>query len=91
MYASATEGISKAWISNIVNRKETATAIGTYTGLQSLCALVASSLTGFLWIAAGPFVTFIITALVTLLVIIYLFNFPVVIDKSHESLPVVGS
>jgi len=81
MYASATEGISKAWISKIVARKETATAIGTYAGLQSLCALVASSLTGLLWITTGPFVTFIITALVTLIVIVFLFNFPTTIAK----------
>jgi len=81
IYASATEGISKAWISNIVIRNETATAIGTYTGLQSICALVASSLTGFLWITAGPFFTFMITAVVTFFVIIYLFSFPVVINQ----------
>ncbi|MBA2563709.1 MAG: MFS transporter, partial [Chitinophagaceae bacterium] len=30
VYAAATEGISKAWITNIVDKKETATAIGTY-------------------------------------------------------------
>src|SRR5687768_3576315 len=72
LYAAATEGISKAWITNIVDKKETATAIGTYTGFQSICALIASSLTGFLWSTFGSVVTFIITACVTLLVIIYL-------------------
>ena len=72
LYAAATEGISKAWITNIVDKKETATAIGTYTGLQSICALMASSLTGFLWFSFGSIVTFTITACVTLLVIIYL-------------------
>ena len=77
IYASATEGISKAWISNIVNRNETATAIGTYTGLQSLCTLIASSLTGFLWITAGPFFTFITTASVSIIVILYLFSLPI--------------
>jgi MFS family permease len=72
VYAAATEGISKAWISNIVARGETATAIGTYTGLQSLCSLVASSLTGFLWYQYGALLTFSVTAGVTLVVIIYL-------------------
>ena len=72
IYAAATEGISKAWIANIVDKKETATAIGTYTGFQSICALIASSLTGFLWVKFGSVVTFAITACVTLLVIIYL-------------------
>lgn len=72
LYAAATEGISKAWISNIVAKDETATAIGTYAGLQSICALLASSLTGFLWFTFGSFITFTITACVTLLVILYL-------------------
>lgn len=35
VYASATEGISKAWISNITDKKDTATAIGTFSGFQS--------------------------------------------------------
>ena len=72
LYAAATEGVSKAWITNIVDGKETATAIGTYTGFQSICALIASSLTGFLWFTLGSEATFTITACVTLLVIVYL-------------------
>jgi MFS family permease len=85
LYAAATEGISKAWITNIVNRNETASAVGTFTGLQSICALIASSLTGLLWITLGANVTFLITATFTLLVIFYLFNFPTAIDKSHQN------
>lgn len=75
LYAAATEGISKAWISNIVKKDETATAIGTYTGLQSICALLASSLTGFLWYRFGSVFTFTITACITLIVILYLSQF----------------
>jgi MFS family permease len=75
VYAAATEGISKAWISNIVPGTETATAIGTYTGLQSICLLIASSLTGFLWFRFGSIVTFTTTAGVTLIVIAYLYYF----------------
>ena len=71
VYAAATEGISKAWISNIVDKSETATAIGTYSGFQSICALIASSLCGLLWYNFGAMVTFIITAGVTAVVIIY--------------------
>ena len=75
VYAAATEGISKAWISNIVSKNETATAIGTYSGLQSICALLASSFTGFLWFTFGSVTTFTITACVTLVVILYLSQF----------------
>jgi MFS family permease len=76
VYAAATEGISKAWISNIVSKNETATAIGTYSGLQSICTLLASSLTGFLWFAFGSVTTFTITAIVTVFVIFYLSRAP---------------
>jgi MFS family permease len=72
-YAAATDGISKAWISNIVDKKETATAIGTYTGFQSIAALIASSVCGLLWYNFGAMVTFLITAAVTIIVMLYLF------------------
>ncbi len=71
-YAAATEGISKAWISNMVDKNETATAIGTFSGFQSLAALAASSITGLLWFRFGPQATFTITAAATVMAIIYL-------------------
>lgn len=72
IYSAATEGISKAWISNISDKKDIATAIGTYTGLQSICTMIASSLTGFTWIIFGASVALMITATATVFVIIYL-------------------
>lgn len=72
VYAAATDGISKAWITTIVDKKETATAIGTFAGFQSIAALVASSFCGLLWYNFGAQATFLITAGVTLLVIVYL-------------------
>lgn len=71
IYAAATEGISKAWISNISDKKDTATAIGTFAGLQSICTMLASALAGGIWYYWGASVTFFITAFVTLLIIIY--------------------
>lgn len=71
IYAAATEGISKAWISNITDRRDTATAIGTFAGFQSICTMIASSLAGFIWYKFGAAATFIATAIVTVLVIIY--------------------
>lgn len=76
LYASATEGISKAWISNITSKKDTATAIGTFSGLQSICALLASSLTGLIWYQFNATTAFITTATVTLLVMIYFTKIP---------------
>lgn len=76
IYASATEGISKAWISNITNKKDTATAIGTYSGFQSICTMLASSLTGFVWFWLGAKTAFLMTAFVTLIVIVYFLTIP---------------
>ena len=72
LYAAATEGISKAWITNVADKSDTATAIGTYSGFQSICALIASSLCGLLWYHFGPMTTFLATAGVTVCVIIYM-------------------
>ena len=71
VYAAATEGISKAWISNITDKKDTATAIGTFTGFQSICTMLASSLTGVIWYQFGARVAFETTAFATVLVIVY--------------------
>lgn len=71
IYAAATEGVSKAWIANITDQKDTATAIGTFTGLQSILAMLASSLTGVIWFRLGAPVALGVTAGATLLVILY--------------------
>ncbi|MBZ0326968.1 MAG: MFS transporter [Altibacter sp.] len=76
IYASATEGISKAWITNISEKKDTATAIGTYSGLQSICTMIASSLTGFIWYQFGATVAFITIGAMTVLVLIYFLTIP---------------
>jgi MFS family permease len=76
IYASATEGISKAWITNITDKKDTATAIGTYTGLQSICTMLASSLTGLIWFQFGAAMAFITTATATLIVTLYFTTIP---------------
>jgi len=76
IYASATEGISKAWISNITDKKDTATAIGTFSGLQSICTMLSSSLTGLIWYQFGATAAFLTTATATLLIIIYFLTIP---------------
>lgn len=71
IYAAATESIAKAWITNIVHQNETATAIGTYTGFQSIAALIASSAAGLIWFSSGAIITFMITAIMALVLIAY--------------------
>ncbi|MBC9932394.1 MFS transporter [Chitinophaga qingshengii] len=72
LYAAATEGIAKAWISNVTKKTDTATAIGTFTGFQSICAMVASSFTGWIWFQFGAVAAFFVTACIALIVVIYL-------------------
>lgn len=71
IYAAATEGVAKAWISNITDKKDTATAIGTYSGFQSICTMLASSLAGLIWYRFGASETFMITGVATVLILLY--------------------
>jgi MFS family permease len=70
-YAAATEGISKAWITNIAHDSNTATAVGFYTSCQSVCSLLASIIAGVIWTAGGSSLTFFVTASVALIVAFY--------------------
>ena len=83
IYAAATEGVSKALISNIAERSETATAIGFYTGLASIFSLLASSLAGLLWIVFGAKVLFLTSGIGVFCVVIYL-NFVVPKNAGKE-------
>ncbi len=71
LYAAGTEGISKAWISNICDKKDTATAIGTYAAFQSVTALIASTLAGLIWYFVNPMATFALSSFITILLIFY--------------------
>ncbi|WP_456423986.1 MFS transporter [Lutibacter sp.] len=71
IYASATEGISKAWISKITSKKDTATAIGTYAGFQSIFTMLASSFAGLIWYQFGANTSFFVTSFATGIVVVY--------------------
>ena len=71
IYGAATEGITKAWITNIAHDTNTATAIGFYTSCQSICSLLASFIAGFVWSGLGSSFTFGATAFIAFFVIIY--------------------
>jgi MFS family permease len=73
IYAASTEGISKALISNLAKKGETATALGFYNSFASICTLLASSLAGVIWYAFGPRPLFLVSGAGTMLVAVYLF------------------
>jgi MFS family permease len=71
IYAAATEGVVKAWITNLSHEQNTATAIGFYTSAESVCSLFASIIAGAIWTGIGSTYTFLITGLTALFVAIY--------------------
>jgi MFS family permease len=83
IYAAATEGIAKAWITNICEKKNTATAIGTYTAFQSVATLIASSLAGLIWFSLGASVTFLLSGIIALAVSIYIARIKVNANNHH--------
>ena len=71
IYAAATEGIAKAWITNMAHTSNTATAIGLYTSCESLCALLASIIAGIIWNSFGSSIPFYLTAAAAVCTIVY--------------------
>lgn len=73
IFAAATDGLAKAWISRFAPKKDTGTAIGLFTSGQSLASLVASSTAGLLWGLGGSPLPFLISALAAFITAIYFY------------------
>ena len=71
LYAAATDGISKAWITNVCHKRDTATAIGTYSAFSSIAAMVASAAAGLIWYKVSPQAMFLTSAGGVALVVVY--------------------
>jgi MFS family permease len=71
IYAACNDGIIKAWISKITPKDETATAIGFFSAISSILALLSSSIAGLLWVVYYPQLTFIVSGIGALLIAIY--------------------
>jgi MFS family permease len=71
LYAGATDGISKAWISKLVPKQESGTALGFLSANTSLATLLASLLTGFIWDKAGAPVALLFSASAAMLSFFY--------------------
>lgn len=75
IYAAATEGVSKAWVSDLVPDEFRGTAIGLLTMLSSFAIMFGSFLTGVLWDNFSAQVPFIISSIVSLIIAVALFSF----------------
>jgi MFS family permease len=73
IYAAATEGISKAWVSDLIPNEQRGSAIGLLTMLSSFSVMLGSFLTGILWDQFGSAVPFSISATVSLVIAVIIF------------------
>ncbi len=71
VYAAATEGVSKAWITNVAPARETGTALGFYASCASVSTMLASILAGALWVSFSPPVTFIVSGAGVFMIVLY--------------------
>ena len=53
IYAASTEGIAKAWISNMAHDTKTATALGFFNSVQSLATFLQVLFAGLIWMSIG--------------------------------------
>lgn len=75
IFAASTEGIAKAWISNLAPPDKTATALGMFSSVQSLATFAASSIAGLIWMSIGSRSMFLFSAALAVVVSIYLVYF----------------
>jgi MFS family permease len=68
IYAASTEGIAKAWVSDLIPDEHRGTAIGILTMTTSLAIMSGSFLAGVLWDKFGSFVPFLLSSIVSLFV-----------------------
>ncbi len=70
IYAAATEGVAKAWVSDLIPDKVRGTGIGLLTMLSSIAMMIGSFIAGFLWDQFGAQVPFLISSVVSCLIAI---------------------
>lgn len=75
IYAACSESMGKAWITNLVDKSETATAIGSFTALNSVLTMIASSFAGLIWFLWGAGATMMISSVAVIFVAIYFIIF----------------
>ena len=67
MYMALTEGVGKAYISNLVPQEKTGTAFGVYQTTIGLCTFFASLIAGLLWTYIGVSAPFIFGSLMAVI------------------------
>ena len=71
-FAASTEGITKAWVSNLCEKVDLATALGFQATTQSLAGMCASIFAGLIWYSLGSQYVFLMASLVTFVIALFL-------------------
>jgi MFS family permease len=75
LYAAFSEGVLKAWVSDLVPDNKRASAIGLITMLSSISIMLGSVVTGLLWDKFGAAVPFLVSGGVSLVAAVSLYLF----------------
>lgn len=67
IYIAATDGVSKAYIAEFIDKKQSGTFFGAYYTLTAVGTLAASLIGGLLWNSINPHATFLFGSLMALL------------------------
>ena len=72
IYAASTEGVSKAWIPDLIPDEQRGSAIGLLTMLSGFAVMLGSFFTGVLWDQFGSYLPFLISASISLVIAIFI-------------------
>jgi MFS family permease len=68
LFSAATDGITKAWVTDLIDENFRGSAIGLLNSLTSFGIMAGSILAGFLWDQFGSQVPFLLSAFVSLII-----------------------
>ena len=73
IYTAATEGVSKAWVSDLIPNEQRGSGIGLLTMLSSFAVMLGSFTAGILWDKFGSSVPFLFSAIASLVIAFFIF------------------
>lgn len=74
LYAAATEGLAKAYISKFSSKEKLGTALGSFAALQSVATMIAGGITGWIWYTYNAEIALIISSMGALCAALWLAN-----------------
>ncbi len=72
IYAASTEGVTKAWVSDLIPDEFRGSAIGLLTSLTSFAVMTGSVIAGVLWDNFGASVPFLVSSVISFIIAVVL-------------------